>query len=227
MDKLESLQTPEMEKIPIPQAIKVPKIEMGQKKPEEKIKVLAYCDSPTVSTGFGIVARNILRRLHDTGKFEITILGINHHGEPYDHEKFPYDIFPSTLPIAGSPPDMYGSKMFIEMVNSPMPFDILFTLQDPFILNKVSQYIKKAQEKKKFKWICYMPLDAEKPQIDWLEPFIVADYPIAYNDWAKEKWTETAQNYKWEKKKEPNKEMQKIIKQIYELPNKYKLFIMA
>lgn len=213
---MEIMET-ELQKITPPLPIPVPQIKMK----EEKIRVLAYCDSPTVSTGFGTVARNILRRLHDTGKFQITVLGINHFGEPYDREQYPYDIFPATLPVQtrSGKLDVYGSELLIEMIQN-MPFDILWTLQDPFILNKMSQYIDQIRKQKPFKWISYMPLDAEQPQIEWLEPFVLADYPVAYNDWAKEKWSETARTYQWKKKEEPNKAQQEAIKRIYQLPER-------
>ena len=38
--------------------------------PQKKIKVVAYCDSPTCATGFGTVSRNILSGLYMTGKYD-------------------------------------------------------------------------------------------------------------------------------------------------------------
>ena len=58
----------------------------------KKIKILAYCDSCTVDTGFGTVSRNILAQLYITGKYDIDIFGINFHGEPYN---LPYRIWPA------------------------------------------------------------------------------------------------------------------------------------
>ena len=60
--------------------------------PEKKIKVLAYCDSPTCATGFGTVSRNILAGLYSTGRFDIDILGINYWGDPHN---FPFRIWPT------------------------------------------------------------------------------------------------------------------------------------
>ncbi len=51
-----------------------------------KIRVLYYGDSPTACTGFGTVARELILRLVDTGKFEFTILGLNYYGEPHEFE---------------------------------------------------------------------------------------------------------------------------------------------
>jgi hypothetical protein len=61
-------------------------------------------DSPTVDTGFGIVSKNLLSRLHKMG-YEISVLGINHFGEPYNNEIFPYPIYPVKQ---GSLDEIYG-----------------------------------------------------------------------------------------------------------------------
>jgi hypothetical protein len=58
-----------------------------------KIKVLFYGDAPTASTGFGVVAKNILTNLHKTGKYDITILGVNYFPEPNPYQKT-FDMWP-------------------------------------------------------------------------------------------------------------------------------------
>ena len=60
--------------------------------PQPKIKVLAYCDSPTCATGFGTVSRNVLSGLYNTGRYSIDILGINYWGDPHG---FPFRIWPT------------------------------------------------------------------------------------------------------------------------------------
>ena len=58
----------------------------------EKIKVLAYMDSPTCATGFGTVSRNILTGLYNTGRYDIDIFGINYWGDPHN---YPFRIWPA------------------------------------------------------------------------------------------------------------------------------------
>jgi len=60
--------------------------------PQKKIKVLAYCDSPTCATGFGTVSRNIFEGLYRTGRYDIDMFGINYWGDPHG---FPYRIWPT------------------------------------------------------------------------------------------------------------------------------------
>ena len=43
------------------------------------LRVLYWGDSPTVSTGFGVVSKNLLSRFVKNG-YEVIVLGINHMG---------------------------------------------------------------------------------------------------------------------------------------------------
>ena len=70
---------------------------------DKKLRVLWYSDTPNCATGFGTVARNMLKRLHATGKYDFDIVGINHGGNPYDRNEFPYDIYPAMVPLSNDP----------------------------------------------------------------------------------------------------------------------------
>ncbi len=91
-------------------------------------KILCYMDSPTVATGFGTVARNVLENLYKTGKYEIDVYGINYHGQPHN---FSYNIWPAADHQSGDP---YGRKKFCHFAVQH-DFDILFLIQDTFIVD--------------------------------------------------------------------------------------------
>lgn len=142
---------------------------------ESKTKVLAYCDSPTCATGFGTVSRNIFEALHKTGKYDIDILGINYWGDPHS---FPYRIWPTGI---NGDKDPYGRKKCFNMIPQ-MEFDILFFLQDTFILTFMPELIKRLQSSgKDFKSICYFPIDGT-PKKEWIETVDSADYLVAYSE---------------------------------------------
>lgn len=145
---------------------------------EKKIKVLAYCDSPTCATGFGTVSRNIFEALYRTGRYEIDILGINYWGDPHE---FPYRIWP-----VGTNPDRdpYGRKKVANMI-AQMDYDILFLMQDSFILDfmpEVIPYIK--QNKKQHRSICYFPIDG-RPKESWIRNISYADKIYTYTEYGK------------------------------------------
>jgi len=146
----------------------------------KKIKVLAYCDAPTCATGFGTVSRNIFEGLYKTGRYEIDILGINYWGDP---TSVPYRIWPT-----GTNPqkDPYGRQKVLNMIPR-MEFDILFLLQDSFILEFVPKLINhlRTNTDKKFKSILYYPVDSIIKQ-SWAENIAPADYLVAYSEFGKQ-----------------------------------------
>ena len=146
--------------------------------PEKKIRVLAYCDSPTCATGFGTVSRNIFEGLHKTGKYEIDVLGINYWGDPHN---FPYRIWPTGT---NQDRDPYGRKKVCQMIPQ-MEYDILFFLQDTFILDflpELMPYLK--EQKKDAPSICYFPIDGT-PKENWIKNVSVCDTIVAYSEFGK------------------------------------------
>ena len=145
-----------------------------------KTKILAYMDTPTCATGFGSVARNILMGLYSTGKYEIEILGINYFGDPH---QFPFRIWP--VAIGGPDGDPYGRKKIFNMIPQ-MEFDILFFLQDTFILNFLPELIPILRSRgKKFKSIVYYPIDG-MPRKEWINNIAVCDTMVAYTQFGKQ-----------------------------------------
>jgi glycosyltransferase involved in cell wall biosynthesis len=139
----------------------------------KKIKVLAYADSPTSATGFSTVSRNIFEALYKTGRYEIDILGINYWGDPHN---FPYKIWPAGI---NNDRDPYGRKKVANMIQQ-MEYDILFFLQDTFILDFMPPLISKLKDSgKKFKSIVYYPIDGF-PKEQWIKNVSCADYMVAY-----------------------------------------------
>ena len=143
----------------------------------KKIKVVAYCDSPSCATGFGTVSRNIFEGLMKTGRYDIDILGINYWGNPHP---FPYKIWPTGT---NQEQDPYGRKKICNMIPR-MEFELLFFLQDTFIMDflpELTSHLK--NQGKKFKSICYFPVDGT-PKEQWIKNISVVDYPTCYGDFA-------------------------------------------
>ena len=145
-----------------------------------RIRVLAYCDSPTCATGFGTVSRNILAGLYNTGRYSIDILGINYWGDPHN---YPFRIWPTGT---NSERDPYGRKKVFSMIPK-MEYDILFFLQDSFILDFLPQlhkHLRNPSIDKKFRSICYFPVDGV-PKATWMQNVDACDFTVAYSDFGK------------------------------------------
>lgn len=171
----------------------------------KKTRILVWADSPAVSTGFATVSRNIFNNLAKTGKYEIDVLGINDTGDWKDPNKFPYKIFParSNTEQGG---DFHGRPRLVTAVlgkdrNLVPPWDIIFTLNDPFIheeaipvFNKgVSDILTAAKEASKnnlpsdwyFKIVSYVPVDS-RLKGNWIQAIAQHDYLVPYSEYAKE-----------------------------------------
>lgn len=145
---------------------------------DRKLKILAYMDSPTCATGFGTVSRNILEGLYRTGKYEISILGINYWGDPHP---FPYKIWPVGT---NSQQDPYGRRKICKKIPS-MEYDVLFFLQDTFILDFLPELMQHLKANgKNTKSICYFPIDGA-PKEQWIKNINAVDYPVAYSEFGK------------------------------------------
>lgn len=169
-----------------------------------KRKVLVLADAPMVSTGFAQVTRNLLKELYDTGNYEIDMVGINYNGvfnkqEFEDRYYYLNRIVPAKQPNSM---DMMGREYFTHVLLGKRPelkppWDIVFTIQDHFILeakssntgNKFSHTLKDIQRQilenddlrnNYFTWIAYWPVDSVLKKI-WVDDAIAqSDFPVAY-----------------------------------------------
>lgn len=152
---------------------------MTKSKTKKKTKVLIYADSPTCATGFGTVTRNICEALYKTGRYDIDIFAINYWGDPHT---FPYRQYPAGT---NAQKDPYGRQKFVGMAQQ-MEYDILFCLQDTFILEFLPKLIPVLKASgKTFKSICYFPIDGV-PKEQWIKNVDVVDYLVAYTEFGAE-----------------------------------------
>src|SRR5438876_2156373 len=112
-----------------------------------KPKLLFVGDSPTCPTGFARVSDNLLKRLAD--RWDITVLGINFFGDPYDRDRHPYPIYP-----AASQGEIWGIGRFEGIAKHVKP-DVALVLNDVWI---VAHF---AELRRDFPLACYTPVDAQ------------------------------------------------------------------
>lgn len=112
-------------------------------------KILYHGDA-AVQTGFGRVAENLLPEL--AKEHEIVVLAVNWWGDPHD---LPYRMYPAHA--GGSDP--FGSHRLQEILVKERP-DLVFAVNDIWILNKLWRVAKPLKEKLGFKWYGYFPTDS-------------------------------------------------------------------
>jgi len=140
------------------------------------LKLLFSGDSPTVNTGFGIVAKNLLNRFVKKG-YQISVLGVNHYGEPYDQREFPYPIYPCDK--GSHPEQVFGYRKLWDIANKFQP-DVLFFLNDPWIIDKYIEY--KSVESPYLKTIGYFPIDSGPLKPGWAKTLGELDAQVCYSD---------------------------------------------
>jgi glycosyltransferase involved in cell wall biosynthesis len=117
--------------------------------------LLYWGDAPTVSTGFGVVARHVLGALFDAG-YEIDCLGINAIADFPDRTLFPYAIIPAG--VVGQDP--YGFRMLARALVS-RSYDLLFVQNDLQIVHTAAGHLgaMRANGKRLPPIACYYPVD--------------------------------------------------------------------
>lgn len=125
-------------------------------------RILFCGDSPTVPTGFGQVMKNIVGRLKSLGN-EVSVLGINSFGDPYDREEFPYDIWPCDK---GDIDALYGYAKFWYIVTKVQP-DVIFFLNDPWVIQKYLNYKPEDFPDDYIKYVAYYPIDSGPLKKEW------------------------------------------------------------
>ena len=151
-----------------------------------KKHILVWSDSCVATTGFGIVAKHILRALYDTGLYDIDQLAINHFDLFYDKEEAPYRLIPARMNSANDP---YGGQNFVDAVNHG-DYGIVFIINDTAVVEKAAQALeqirtnKRNANKKVFSLVYYYPVDC--CVLPCYSTMIkIADRSVAYTEFAK------------------------------------------
>ena len=104
-------------------------------------------------TGFARVTENVLKHLKDT--FDIVVLGHNWWGDPCEQQK-EYKMYPSSNRFQTAP---FGEQRIREIVERERP-DIVFTINDMWIINEQYSQIKDLHQAGSFKFVGYAPMDS-------------------------------------------------------------------
>jgi glycosyltransferase involved in cell wall biosynthesis len=133
---------------------------------DKKPKLLWVADFAAM-TGFGRVSGAILPRLKDD--FDIVVLACNWHGDPVKEQE-DFKMYPAANRQQTAP---FGEERIREIVEREKP-DVVFSLNDPWIVSEQYRRIEDLHKRKDFKFIGYLTMDSYN-WIGGIDPHI--------NDW--------------------------------------------
>jgi glycosyltransferase involved in cell wall biosynthesis len=141
---------------------------------DRKIRLFWVGDA-VASTGFSRVTHSVLDALHETGDYEIQVLGVNYFGDPHD---FPYYVWPARL---GG--DVLGYNRLIPLVNEGRP-DMVVLFNDLWVVNEYTERL--AQDKYTGKVMTYFPVDSTGFDADWCRQLYMLDAVAVYTEFGKQ-----------------------------------------
>lgn len=118
----------------------------------KKPKVLWVADFAAM-TGFGRVSGAILPRLKE--QYEIVVLACNWHGDPVPEQQ-EFKMYPASNRFQQAP---FGEDRIREIVEREQP-DIVFTLNDPWIVSEQYRRIEDLHRQGRFKFCAYLTMDS-------------------------------------------------------------------
>lgn len=131
-------------------------------------KIVWMSDSPTITTGYGRVSKELCNAFHNEGH-EVICIGWGHQ----DSQPNP---FPFRLVACDSYNDNFGEDILANLIRNEKP-DILFTLGDPWM----TEYIPEMEERKTVAWVSYFPIDGYPVPLNWHRWMQNADIPVVFS----------------------------------------------
>lgn len=152
-----------------------------------KKRILIANDSSFLDTGYGIYGKEILTRLHNSGKYQVAELGCYAEKDNPKIKSIPWKFYPNAVNLNDPRINQYRSNNINQFglwrfnrVLADFKPHIVFDIRDYWMYSyqEVSPY------KKYFHWIIMPTTDSAPPKIEWLYTFANADIVVPYTRWA-------------------------------------------
>ena len=155
----------------------------------KKTKVLIANDSHFLGTGYGVYGKELLTRLHNSGKYEVAEIGCYSDGRNVELKNCPWKFYPS-IPDPQSEEfkayksnviNQFGAFAFSKVLLDFQP-DIVFDIRDYWMYS----YQETHPYRPFFKWVVMPTVDSAPQREDWLYTFANMDVVVPYTKWAKD-----------------------------------------
>lgn len=153
----------------------------------KQIRILSWCDSSSSKTGFGVVAKNILSYLYNTGDYEIHQLAINYPFRFNLIDNIPWTQIPTK---SLDPSEPYGKVLFLRSI-AEGDYDLVWIMNDTYVVFDIINDLKKIIDRKRTagkkvpRFVYYYPVDCHcRKEVSAMIKYV--DVPVCYNDFGRE-----------------------------------------
>lgn len=157
-------------------------------KTTSKKRIFIANDASFLNTGYAIYGKEILTRLHNSGKYEVAELGLYCDAKNPSIKNIPWKFYPNAVGIQddryarykSNNLNQFGLWRFNRCLVDFKPH-IVFDIKDYWMFS----YQETSPYKKYFNWIIMPATDSAPPKLEWLYTFSNADMVVPYTQWAK------------------------------------------
>ena len=153
-----------------------------------KKRVLFVSEASYLSTGYATYSREVLKRLHASGKYELAEFSIYGHHEDERRKDVPWKTYPN-MPAPGekdlldkyrqSPVYQFGAWRFERMCLDFNPTHVM-SIRDFWM----DSFISASPYRQYFKWVWMPTIDGDPQALEWVSLFSECDALLTYSDWA-------------------------------------------
>ena len=150
-----------------------------------KKKVLLVAENHKLASGFGTYAKNLLERLHASGKYELAEFAI--YMKSSDGKDVPWKVYGNAPEDSepdehkqlynSNPNNQFGAWRFDKVVLDFKP-DIVLSYRDPWM----DMFISKSPLLPYFHWVWMPTVDSDPQKQSWIEGFAKADAILCYSE---------------------------------------------
>lgn len=154
----------------------------------KKKRILVSTDASFLSSGYGIYAKEILSRFHNSGEYEVAELGCYATVNNKEIKNIPWKFYPNAVDgndqrytaYKANAANQFGMWRFNKVCAHFKPH-IVLTWTDYWMYS----YQEASPFRNYFSWIQMPMVDSAPQRIEWLYTFRNADILIPYTEWAK------------------------------------------
>ena len=161
---------------------------MKEKIANRKLRILWCGEASFLNTGYSIYAKEVLSRLHETGKYEIAELACYAYDNNPEIKSIPWKVYPN-MPSSDEQKGYYDSNQksqfgewrFESCCLDFMP-DVVIDIRDWWMI----EFEERSPFRKFYKWVIMPTVDSMPQQEQYLSTYMNADAVFTYSEFGKD-----------------------------------------